>query len=132
MRLKTFGGSVAVLAVAVLVSIPTSARAGGIKKRAENQQDRIAQGIKSGQLTAGETARLERKEAAVNSEVRDMRKVNGGTLTPKDRQVVNQQQNRLSKDIYQQKHDAQTQGQGTGEIAQRKENQQDRIAQGVS
>jgi hypothetical protein len=132
MRLKTFGGSVAALAVAVLVSIPTSARAGGIKKRAENQQDRIAQGIKSGQLTAGETARLERKESSLNSEVRDMRKVNGGTLTPKDRQVVNQQQNRLSKDIYVQKHDAQTQGQGTGEIAQRKENQQDRIAQGVA
>jgi hypothetical protein len=132
MRLKTFSGSVAALAVAVLVSIPTSARAGGIKKRAENQQDRIAQGIKSGQLTAGETARLERKESALNHEVRDMRKVNGGTLTPKDRQVVNQQQNRLSRDIYAQKHDAQTQGHGTGEIAQRKENQQDRIAQGVA
>ena len=131
MRLKTFGGSVAALAVAVLVSIPSSARAGGIKKRAENQQDRIAQGIKSGQLTANETARLERKESALNHEVRDMRKVNGGTLTPKDRQVVNQQQNRLSRDIYAQKHDAQTQGNGTGEIAQRKENQQDRIAQGV-
>ena len=109
MRLRTFGGSVAALAVAVLVSIPTSARAGGIKKRAENQQDRIAQGIKSGQLTAGETARLERKESAANHEVKDMRQVNGGKLTPKDRQVVNQQQNQLSKDIYQQKHDAQTQ-----------------------
>ena len=61
-----------------------------------------------------------------------MRQVNGGTLTPKDKAVVNQQQNRLSKDIYAQKHDAQTQGSGTGEIAQRKENQQDRIAQGVA
>ena len=131
MRLKTFGGSVAVLAVAVLVSIPSSAQAGGIKKRAENQQDRIAQGVKSGQLTAGETARLERKESALNHEVKDMRQVNGGTLTQKDRAVVNQQQNRLSKDIYSQKHDAQTQGTGTGEIAQRKENQQDRIAQGI-
>jgi len=109
MRLKTFRGSVAVLAVAVLVSIPSSARAGGIKKRAENQQDRIAQGIKSGQLTANETARLERKESALNHEVRDMRKVNGGTLTPKDRQVVNQQQNRLSNDIYREKHDGETQ-----------------------
>ena len=132
MRLKTFGGSVAALAFAVLVSIPSPARAGGIKKRAENQQDRIAQGIKSGQLTAGETTHLERKESALNSEVRDMRKVNGGTLTPKDRQVVNQQQNRLSRNIYAQKHDAQTQGSGTGEIAGRKENQQDRIAQGVA
>ena len=31
-----------------------------IQKRKENQQDRIAQGVKSGQLTAGETARLDR------------------------------------------------------------------------
>ena len=132
MRFKTFGGSVAALAVAVLVSIPSSARAGGIKKRAANQQGRIAQGIQSGQLTARETSRLEGKESALNHEVKNMRQVNGGTLTPKDRQVVNQQQNRLSKDIYAQKHDAQTQGSGTGEIAQRKENQQDRIAQGVA
>jgi len=29
-----------------------------IKARQENQQDRIAQGVKSGQLTAGETANL--------------------------------------------------------------------------
>jgi hypothetical protein len=132
MRLKTFGGSVAALAVAVLVSIPSPARAGGIKKRAANQQGRIAQGIQSGQLTARETSRLEGKESALNHEVKDMRQVNGGTLTTKDRQVVNQQQNRLSNDIYAQKHDAQTQGNGTGEIAQRKENQQDRIAQGVA
>src|SRR5215831_8252432 len=111
MRLKTFGRSVAVLAVAVLVSIPLSAQAGGIKKRAENQQDRIAQGIKSGQLTAGEAARLERKESALNHETRDMRALDGGKLTPQDKATVNQQQNKLSKQIYNQKHDAQTQPQ---------------------
>src|SRR6266436_9335504 len=37
-----------------------------IAQRKENQQDRIAQGVKSGQLTAGETANLETKEAAIN------------------------------------------------------------------
>jgi hypothetical protein len=131
MRLKNIGGNVAAVAVAVLVSIPGSASAGGIKKRAENQQDRIAQGVQSGQLTAGETARLERKESAVNHEARDMRKLDGGKLTAGDRAVVNQQQNKLSKQIYKQKHDAQTQGQGKGEVAQRKENQQDRIGQGI-
>lgn len=131
MRLRNIGGNVAALAVAVLVSIPGSARAGGIKKRAGNQQDRIAQGVQTGQLTAGETARLERKESAVNHEVRDMRKLDGGHLTAGDRTVVTQQQNRLSTNIYAQKHDAQSQGNGTGEIAQRKENQQDRIGQGI-
>ena len=131
MKLGNIGGNVAAVAVAVLVSIPGSALAGGIKKRAGNQQDRIAQGVQSGQLTARETARLERKESALNHEVRDMRAVNGGTLTPKDRAVVNHQQNRLSRDIDAQKHDGQSQGSGAGEVAQRKENQQDRIGQGI-
>src|SRR6185295_10941644 len=45
-----------------------------IKERKENQQDRIAQGVKSGQLTAGETARLEAKEARLNREIRHDRK----------------------------------------------------------
>src|SRR5215831_21339834 len=109
MRLRSIGGTAAGLALAVLVSIPSSATAGGIKKRAENQQDRIAQGVKSGQLTARETARLERKESALNHEVKDMKELNGGTLTNKDRAIVNHQQNQLSRGIYSQKHDAQTQ-----------------------
>ena len=37
----------------------TPAKQPTIAERKENQQDRIAQGIKSGQLTAGETAKLE-------------------------------------------------------------------------
>ena len=106
MRLRTFGGSVAALAVAVLVSIPTSARAGGIKKRAENQQDRIAQGIKSGQLTAGESAHLESNEAKINKEVRNDRTANGGKLTAQERAQVNRQQNRMSHQIYRDKHNA--------------------------
>ncbi len=43
------------------LSVATPAFAGRIAQRKENQQDRIAQGVKSGQLTAGETARLERR-----------------------------------------------------------------------
>ena len=109
MRLRTFGGSVAALAVAVLVSIPTSARAGGIKKRAENQQDRIAQGIKSGQLTAGEAANLEHKEAALNREVGKDRAAKGGKLTAQERAQVNRQQNHLSNQIYNKKHNGRKQ-----------------------
>jgi len=42
--------------------------------RKENQQDRIANGVKSGELTAGETTNLEKKESSLNQEERDMRK----------------------------------------------------------
>ena len=132
MGLKRIGGGVAAAVLAVLVAVPLSAQSGGkIKKRAENQQDRIAQGVQSGQLTAGETARLERKEAGLNREVHALRTVDGGKLTARDKALVNKQQNKLSNQIYDQKHDAQTQGHGTGEIARRKENQQDRIGQGI-
>jgi len=49
-----------------------------IADRKENQQDRIAQGVKSGQLTAGETARLETKESRLNKEIRTDRAASGG------------------------------------------------------
>lgn len=100
-------------------------------QRKENQQDRIANGIKSGQLTAGETSKLETKEAAINGETRADRSANGGKLTAAEKARINRQQDHLSKQIYDDKHNANVQHNGTGEVGQRKENQQDRIAQGV-
>lgn len=102
-----------------------------VQQRKENQQDRIANGIQSGQLTAGETSKLETKEAAVNGEIKADRAANGGKLTPAERQKVNRQQNQLSKQIYNDKHNANTAHYGNNEVGQRRENQQDRIAQGV-
>jgi hypothetical protein len=77
---------------------------GKIGQRRENQQDRIAQGIRSGQLTAGETARLEAKEQHLNREIAGARQLNGSKLTPAERQAVNRQQNRLSRQIYKDRH----------------------------
>jgi len=71
-----------------------------IQDRKENQQDRIANGVKSGELTAGETSNLEKKEAAINQEERDMRKVDNGKLTTGDKKTLTQQQNQVSKQIY--------------------------------
>jgi len=73
-------------------------------KRAENQQDRIASGVKSGQLTSGEAATLETQESAINREVAQDRKANGGHMTAQERAQVNRQQNKLSKQIYKDKH----------------------------
>ena len=101
---------VAALACAALLAA-SAAWAGPIQKRKGNQQDRIGQGAESGQLTARETARLETKEGALNKEENRMRANNGGTLTGRDRRIINRQQNRLSRKIYRQKHDGQTQPQ---------------------
>ena len=102
-----------------------------VQHRKKNQQDRIANGIQSGQLTAGETKKLETKEASVNKEEAGMRASNNGKLTSADRTKLQNQQNHLSKQIYTDKHNAATQHNGNGLVGQRKENQQDRIANGV-
>jgi len=102
-----------------------------IQQRKKNQQDRIANGVQSGQLTAGETKNLENKEANLNKEERNMRSEDNGHLTAADRAKLNRQQNRLSNDIHQDKHNANAAHYGKGEIGQRRENQQDRIANGI-
>jgi hypothetical protein len=75
-----------------------------INQRKENEQDRIAQGVKSGQLTPGETARLEHQEAGINKEERGMRAQDNGHLTNADRKVLHRQQNQESRRIYRDKH----------------------------
>jgi hypothetical protein len=100
--------------------------------RRENQQDRIAQGVKSGSLTAGETANLEKKESAINHEIKTDRSLNGGKLTGQERKIVNGQQNKMSNQIYRDKHNAATQHYGNNEVDARRSNQQQRIANGIA
>ena len=104
-----------------------------INQRKENQQDRIANGIQSGATDRGRNqAAWKRKNPNLNQEEHDMRKLDNGHLTAADRATLNQQQNKLSKDIYKQKHDAQVQNVNPkSEVGQRERNQQERIAQGV-
>jgi len=90
----------------LLIGTTGIASADDIHARKENQQDRIAQGVKSGSLTPKETANLEKKEAGLNKEIRKDRKANGGNLTNKQKAQVNRQQNRLSRNIYNDKHNA--------------------------
>jgi hypothetical protein len=128
------------LAVAALVasgplfaqqSQPQTQPTNTVNDRRENQQDRIANGVQSGQLTAGETKNLEGREANLNREIHDDRSADGGKLTQQERNQVNRQQNRLSNSIYNDKHNANTAHYGNNEVGQRRENQQDRIAQGI-
>jgi hypothetical protein len=102
-----------------------------VNDRRENQQDRIANGVQSGQLTAGETKNLEGREANLNREIKDDRSANDGKLTTQERQQVNRRQNNLSRSIYNDKHNANTAHYGNNEVGQRRENQQDRIANGI-
>lgn len=90
----------------MIVSAASTMQAQEIQQRKENQQDRIANGVANGSLTPHETGNLEHKEAGLNHEIRHDRRQNGGNLTNKEKAQVNRQQNRLSRNIYRDKHNA--------------------------
>jgi hypothetical protein len=77
-----------------------------IQARKQNQQARIAQGVRSGALTRGETRNLERRERSVNREERAMRRANGGRLTAANKVALTRRQNRISRSIHRDKHNA--------------------------
>lgn len=94
----------AAIALFGITSLPL-AEAGPIAKREVRQQKRIEQGVKSGELTAKETAKLEREQAKIEA---DREKAwADGTLTKKEKARLTREQNRASRHIYRQKHDAQ-------------------------
>ena len=83
---------------------PGHPRVNQINRRETNQQRRIANGVRSGQLTAGETRRLERGEKRLQrNEKRDMAK-DKGHLTKQDQRQLNREANRMSARIAKDKH----------------------------
>jgi chorismate mutase len=72
--------------------------------RKDAQQQRIANGVRSGQLTPSETAKAEHSEQKINHNVTADRQANGGKLTPQEHKQVNQEQNKASKQIHEEKH----------------------------
>jgi hypothetical protein len=87
---------------------PGHPRVNQVNKREQNQQNRIGNGAKSGQLTSGETRRLEHGEQRLqNNEKKDMAKDNGH-LTKQDQRQLNREANHMSKRIYKDKHNAKT------------------------
>jgi hypothetical protein len=77
-----------------------------VDQREANQEKRIQQGVASGQLNARETHRLDKQQARV--EVAEANTKADGKVTKGERKHLHRMQNRSSKNIYKQMHDAQT------------------------
>src|SRR5215467_762476 len=76
------------------------------QQRDVNQQQRIEQGLQSGQLNTKEAGRLEREQQHVDRmEAHDMK---DGHISAAEQLRLDKAQNAASADIYKQKHDAQT------------------------
>lgn len=77
-----------------------------LDKREANQQQRIDQGVASGQLNAKETNRLQQREAKLAADEAAAKA--DGTVTRAERRKLQREASRDSKAIRKQKHDAQT------------------------
>jgi hypothetical protein len=76
-------------------------------QRLGHQERRIAQGIRTGELTPRETGRLETREVRMDRQVTRDRAINGGYLTQGERFRVRHELNGTSREIYRFKHNDQ-------------------------
>jgi hypothetical protein len=97
--------------------------------REANQDQRIANGLRSGQMTSGEAARADRTQAKIDQQVHNDRAANGGKLTGQEKQQINGEQNAASRQIYDEKHNGNTVK--PNEVDDREANQQQRTANGL-
>ena len=95
------------LAATFVLSASALSMAGprGINSREHREQQRINQGIRSGELTRREASRLEARMARIRTDERFAKL--DGHLTPTERARLQRELNRESRSIYRQKHDAQ-------------------------
>ncbi len=123
------------LALPVFAQTDTST-APAYSQRDINQEKRIEQGLKSGELNTREAARLQGQQAHIDK--MESRALRDGDLSKREKARINAAQNKASASIYKQKHDAQT---GNPDSAssrrmqadvQRNINQEKRIQQGMA
>jgi len=75
-----------------------------VNTREQDQQNRIANGIKNGQLSSGQAAHLENRENQIQEREAKDESEHGGHLTPQEKQHFQRAQNKMSKQIHNDKH----------------------------
>jgi hypothetical protein len=100
-----------VIALAALTSAafaqgtPASTATPRVDQREAKQEQRIANGVSSGRLTPKETARLEGEQSRIAAS--EAKAKSDGVVTAKERRALHRKQDRASRHIFKQKHDAQ-------------------------
>ncbi len=122
----------AAASVAAFRANPTNAEAASrptVNGREANQDQRIANGLRSGQMTSGEAARATATQSRIDGQVHNDRIANNGTLTSQERGQINREQNNASRQIYNQDHNGATIAPNA--VDNREANQQQRTANGL-
>ena len=100
------GAAIALISVTSFAQTATLPSTSRVDAREVKQDARIQQGVASGQLNAKETYRLEKQQANINRAEANAKA--DGKVTQGERKHLNHMQNKASKNIHHQKHDAQT------------------------
>ncbi|MDH0864897.1 hypothetical protein [Mitsuaria sp. GD03876] len=87
---------------------PAAPQTPRVDQREANQQQRIANGAASGQLTAKETQHLEKEQARVDNA--EAKAKSDGVVTAKERRQLQRKQDVASADIRRAKHNKRTAG----------------------
>lgn len=125
----------ALIMSAPFASIVFAQTVGTEVQRDVNQENRIDQGLKSGQLSTGEAAKLERGEARIDRMESNAQK--NGNLSPQEAARIQQAQNQESGRINKLENNAVSGNQNSASSqrmqadVQRSVNQQNRIEQGI-
>ena len=107
MKITAFGMGFG-LALCALAAPGTAAahnRKPSINKVEHREQARIRQGIRNGELTRAEAARLEAEQARLRVLERYQR-MDGSKLTAREREQLYKELHQASRHIYNQKHDS--------------------------
>ena len=91
-----------VAAASVFAFSATMATAGIIHKRQKHQRARIHQGMRSGELTSGEAAKLHAEQQAIQADRE--KALADGKLTKRERRSIRHEQNQASRDVRHEKH----------------------------
>jgi hypothetical protein len=132
----TLSKTAVAVAVGALFVLPALAQnTADVVQRNANQQERIEQGLQSGQLSTKEAGKLEKGEARIDK--MEQRAESDGKMSDAEKRRIEQAQNKESQEIYRDKHNAQTGNPNSASSqrmqadVQRNVNQQQRIEQGV-
>lgn len=96
-------------------------------QRDANQQKRIESGLKTGQLTTREAAKLEKEEAHIDHAEANAMK--DGHLSNSEKRRIERMQDKASHDIHSEKHDAQTGNPNSASSKRMQANVQRNVAQ---
>ena len=95
----------AVFAALALPAFAQTTSTPRVDQRQKNQQQRIDQGVKSGELNRKEAERLQKGQARIQK--MENKATADGKVTAKERAKIEKAQDRESKRIFREKHDKQ-------------------------